>query len=368
MQTSLISGAITRKLRRLAPQLAALFAILALITAISPGFLSVTVQNGRLYGSLIDVLVRAAPVALLTIGMTLVIATRGIDLSIGAVIAICGAVAASLVADGYPLVAVLVAVTAVGLVCGLWNAVLVAFLDIQPIIATLILMVAGRGIAQLITEGVILTFNNDDFAVIGSGALGGIPVPVLLWLAAGLLVGLLVRRTALGFLIEATGINRRAAMLAGVQARFLLIFVYAVCGVMAALAGLIITADIRGADANNAGLWLELDAILAVVIGGTSLNGGRFSITASLIIQSINTGILVSGFPPEFNLIIKASIIIVVLTLQSPALGFIAGFLRPPGAGQPIGTASGEHRAADKAGTTRTDRTATSLSTGERAS
>ena len=120
---------------------------------------------------------------------------------------------------------------------------------------------------------------------------------------------------------------------AGIRARFLLFFVYAVSGIRAAVAGLIVTADIRGADANNAGLWLELDAILAVVIGGTSLNGGRFSILASLIgaliIQSINTGILVSGFPPEFNLIIKAGIIIVVLTLQSPAIMSLLGFLRP---------------------------------------
>ncbi|WP_137130689.1 ABC transporter permease [Rhizobium sp. FY34] len=323
---------ILKKLRRLLPQLVALFAILALIAAISPGFLTISVQNGRLYGSLIDVLVRAAPVALLTVGMTLVIATRGIDLSIGAVIAICGAIAASLVADGYPLIVVILSALAVGLVCGLWNATLVALLDIQPIIATLILMVAGRGIAQLITEGAILTFNDDSFAAIGSGALLTIPIPVILWLTAALVVGLLVRRSALGFLIEATGINRRAAMLAGVRARFLLFFVYAVSGLMAAAAGLIVTADIRGADANNAGLWLELDAILAVVIGGTSLNGGRFSLSASLIgaliIQSINTGILVAGFPPEFNLIIKASIIIVVLTLQSPALSLLSGFLK----------------------------------------
>lgn len=324
---------ITRRLKRLAPQIIALAIILALITAIAPGFLTISVQNGRLYGSLIDILVRAAPVALLTIGMTLVIATRGIDLSIGAVIAICGAVAATLISKDYPLPAVILVSLGVGLLCGFWNGVLVALLDIQPIIATLILMVAGRGIAQLITEGVILTFNNDTFAALGSGSLAGIPIPIYLWAGAGLAVGLLVRRSALGFLIEATGINRRAATLAGVRARFLLFFVYAVSGICAAIAGLIVTADIRGADANNAGLWLELDAILAVVIGGTSLNGGRFSITASLIgaliIQSINTGILVSGFPPEFNLIIKAGIIIIVLTLQSPAILSLFHFVKP---------------------------------------
>ena len=326
-------NALTRHLRRIAPQLAALTIIIALITILSPGFLDVTFQNGRLYGSLVDVMVRAAPVALLTIGMTLVIATRGIDLSIGAVIAICGAVAATLISDGHSLVTVIVVSLAVGLLCGFWNGFLVAVLDIQPIIATLILMVAGRGIAQLVTEGVILTFNNESFAALGSGTVSGVPIPILMWVGAAVLVGLLVRRTALGFLIEATGINRRAAMLAGIRARFLLFFVYAVSGIMAAVAGLIVTADIRGADANNAGLWLELDAILAVVIGGNSLNGGRFSILGALIgaliIQSINTGILVSGFPPEFNLVIKSGIIILVLTLQSPAVVTLLGFLKP---------------------------------------
>jgi len=321
-----------KKLKRLAPQLAALAAILAANSIISPGFLDVSFQNGRLYGSLIDILVRAAPVAILAIGMTLVIATRGIDLSVGAVMAISGATAASLIVAGYPLAIVIPVALGVGLLCGLWNGFLVAVFDIQPIIATLILMVAGRGIAQLITEGVILTFNDDSFAALGSGSFLGIPLPVLIWLFAGLVVGLAVRSTALGFLIEATGINRRAAMLAGVKARFLLFSVYAVSGVGAALAGLIATADIRGADANNAGLWLELDAILAVVIGGTSLNGGRFSIMASLlgalIIQSINTGILMAGFPPEFNLIIKAGIIVIVLTFQSPAIVNFITFLR----------------------------------------
>ena len=323
---------IVSRFKRLAPQLCALAIILAVIAVLSPGFLTISFQQGRLYGSLIDILVRAAPVALLTIGMTLVIATRGIDLSIGAVIAICGAVAATLISDGHSLPVVIIVSLAVGIACGLWNGLLVAVLDIQPIIATLILMVAGRGIAQLITEGVILTFNNDTFAAIGSGSFAGVPLPVLIWIGAALIIGILVRRSALGLLIEATGINRRAASLAGVNARVLLFFVYAISGLCAALAGLIVTADIRGADANNAGLWLELDAILAVVIGGTSLNGGRFSIAASLIgaliIQAINTGILVSGFPPEFNLIIKAGIIIIVLTLQSPAISTFIGFLR----------------------------------------
>ena len=285
-----------KKLVALRPQLVALAVVLVLIGLVSPGFFSVTVQNGRLYGSLIDVGVRVAPVALLAIGMTLVIATRGIDLSVGAVMAITGAVAATLVADGQPVPVVLAVSLALGLLCGLWNGVLVAFLDIQPIIATLILMVAGRGIAQLVTGGVILTFNSDAFSFLGSGAVLGVPMPILIWLAMGAAVGLAVRRTALGLLIEAVGINRRAAMLVGVRARFLILATYAISGLCAAMAGMIVTADIHGADANNAGLWLELDAILAVVIGGTSLAGGRFSITASLIgaliIQALNLSLI----------------------------------------------------------------------------
>lgn len=315
---------LTSRLRRLAPQLVALALVLAAISLIAPGFLDVTFQNGRLYGSPIDVLVRAAPVALLAVGMTLVIATKGIDLSVGATIAITGAVAASMVAAGHALPVVIVAALGVGLVCGVWNGLLVGIADIQPIIATLILMVAGRGIAQLITEGVILTFNDPGFAFLGSGAVLGVPMPVILWVLTGLAVGLLVRVSALGLLIEAVGINRRASMLIGIKARFLIVFVYAVAGLCAAIAGMIVTADIRGADANNAGLWLELDAILAVVIGGTALSGGRFSISASLvgalIIQSLNTGILISGWPPEFNLIIKAVVIVVILALQSPVV------------------------------------------------
>jgi ribose/xylose/arabinose/galactoside ABC-type transport system permease subunit len=134
-------------------------------------------------------------------------------------------------------------------------------------------------------------------------------------------------------LVESVGINRRASALAGVNATVLLIAVYMAMGLCAALAGMIVTADIRGADANNAGLWLELDAILAVVIGGTSLLGGRFSLIASLIgamiIQSINTGILLSGFPPEFNLVIKAAIILAILVVQSPAARVALIYLKP---------------------------------------
>jgi simple sugar transport system permease protein len=169
-----------------------------------------------------------------------------------------------------------------------------------------------------------MTFNDEGLIALGSGAFAFLPMPVIIWLVMGALVILLVRRTALGMLIEATGINRRASTLSGVRTPVLLMAVYMLSGLCASIAGIIVAADIKGADANNAGLWLELDAILAVVVGGNSLLGGRFSILGSLIgamiIQAVNTGILLSGFPPEFNLIIKAVIVIVILVIQSPAV------------------------------------------------
>ncbi len=314
----------SRRLRRLAPQLLTLIAVIALVTAYFPSFLSVEISDGRFVGSVIDVLKRGAPVALLAVGMTLVIATRGIDLSVGAVMAICGAASAWAIASGFGVAAALAVGLGAGLLCGLWNGFLVAVFGIQPIVATLILMVGGRGIAQMITEGRILTFSHEGFAFFGAGDVLGIPTPIVIWICTGIAFGLLVRRTALGLLIEAIGINRPASALAGVNAQVLLIAVYVASGLCAALAGIIVTADIRGADANNAGLWLELDAILAVVIGGTSLLGGRFSIAASLlgalIIQTIDTGILLAGFPSEFNLVIKAGLVVVILVLQSPKL------------------------------------------------
>ncbi|CCM75671.1 ABC transporter permease [Rhizobium mesoamericanum] len=319
-----MTSSLNALLNRLAPQLIALAVIVALNFMMFPQFFNVVVQNGRLYGSLIDVLNRGAPVALLAIGMTLVIATKGIDLSVGAVIAICGAVAASSIVSGQSLAVTLLVTVGVGLLCGVWNGFLVAVLNIQPIIATLVLMVAGRGIAQLITEGVIMTFNDEGLISLGSGSFAFLPMPVIIWLSMGALIILLVRRTALGMLIEATGINRRASMLSGVRTPVLLMAVYMLSSLCASIAGIIVAADIKGADANNAGLWLELDAILAVVVGGNSLLGGRFSILGSLIgamiIQAVNTGILLSGFPPEFNLIIKAVIVIVILVIQSPTV------------------------------------------------
>ena len=304
------------------PQISALILVLLVDSLVANNFFAVHLQDGRLFGSPIDILNRAAPVALLAIGMTLVIATGGIDLSVGAVMAIAGATAATLTVAGHSLAVVILSALGAGLLCGLWNGVLVALLRIQPFVATLILMVAGRGIAQLITQGQIVTFDSATLGWLGSGSLWLLPVPVWITLAAALLVWLLTRKTALGLFIEAVGINLRAARNAGVTGWLVVMSTYVISGLCAAVAGLIVTADIRGADANNAGLWLELDAILAVVIGGASLLGGRFNLVLSLIgaliIQAMNTGILLSGFPPELNQVVKAVVVMCVLLLQSP--------------------------------------------------
>jgi galactofuranose transport system permease protein len=316
--------------RKGTPQILAFLTILLADRLVSSQFFDIRLQDGRLFGSLVDVFNRGAPVALLSLGMVLVIATRGIDLSVGAVMAIAGASAASLV-DGHSVPVALGAALGIGVLCGLWNGFLVAVLRIQPIVATLILMVAGRGIAQLITEGRIVTFSSPSLAWFGNGSVLGVPAPVAITLGMLLLTLLLVRGTALGVLIEATGANARASELAGIGTWAVTIGAYVWCGLCAAVAGVIAAADILGADANNAGLWLELDAILAVVIGGTSLFGGRFSlilaVLGALIIQAMNTGILLSGYRPELNLVVKAVVVIAVLLLQSPRVAGLGSWL-----------------------------------------
>lgn len=310
-------------LRRAAPQLTAMVAMLLLDRIISPTFFSIQLHDGRLVGSFVDVLTRGAPVALLALGMAGVIATRGIDLSVGATMAIAGAIAAKAIVGGVPWYEAAAMALAAGLACGLWNGLLVAVLGLQPIVATLVLMVAGRGVAQLITDGQITTFTDASFTSIATGSALGVPAPVLVVLAVTGALVLLMRGTALGLMVEAAGINPRAAFLVGINTKALTVAVYAISGLTAALAGLIVAADIQGADANNAGLWLELDAILIVVLGGGSLLGGSFSYGLTLVgavtLQAIKTGILLAGFPPQANLVVMAVLISVMLVAQAPA-------------------------------------------------
>jgi simple sugar transport system permease protein len=260
--------------------------------------------------------------------MTLVIASRGIDLSVGAVVAIAGAISCNYIVNApvqgslsAALVGVAIAI-GLGLILGAWNGFLVSTVGIQPIIATLVLMVAGRGIAQLITAGQIITIHNNYYKAIGDGYVLTLPISVLITAAAFILAGVLTRRTALGTLIEAIGINPIASRLAGLKARNIVLIVYVVSGLCATIAGLMITANVTAADANNGGLFIELDAILAVVLGGTSLRGGRYSllgtIVGAFVLSTLTTTVYNFGIPANENLVFEAPVVIAVCLLQSP--------------------------------------------------
>ena len=309
------------------------FAILILIIILNGiitggSFFEIKIVDNHLYGRIIDILRNGSKLMLLSVGMTLVLATKGTDISVGSVMAISGAIACSIVSGnilpsvgGNVAIAVFLAVLA-GVLCGLWNGFLVSKIQIQPIVATMILMVAGRGIAQLITKGQIVTVNSDSYYFINGGYILGLPFPLFI-VAFGLILSLLfTKKTALGLFVESVGCNPVSSHFAGINARRVKLLVYTICGGMAAVAGLIESAGIKGADCNNAGLMIELDAILAVAIGGTSLNGGRFSIPASiagaLIIQSITTTVYAVGIPPEITQVIKAILVIIICLFQSP--------------------------------------------------
>ncbi len=302
--------------------LAALIVILLYNWLFTPGFFHIELRDGRFFGSLVDVLNRAVPVMLLSAGMTLVIATGGVDLSVGAVMAMAGAIAASRIAEhGDSLGVALAAAAGISLLAGAWNGVLVAYMGIQPIVATLVLMVSGRGIAQLISGGQIIAVDHKGFDYLGNGVLFGLPFPVTLAVIAYLVVGVLTRRTALGLFVESVGNNPVASRFAGINARVVKLMVYVVCGVCAGVAGLVMASNIRASDANNVGLYLELDAILAVLIGGTSLTGGRYTLVGSLvgalIIQTTTTMILTRGVAVEVTLLVKAIIIFVIAIFQA---------------------------------------------------
>jgi simple sugar transport system permease protein len=311
--------------------LAMLGLLLLFNLATNPQFFAVTIRDGHLYGSLVDILNRAAPLMIIAMGLTLVIATHGIDISVGAVVAISAAVAATLIGGElvlsgahvprFPLPVVILAALAVAALLGMWNGVLVSFAGMQPIVATLILLVAGRGVAQLITSGQIITIYYSPYFFIGNGFVLGIPFSLFIVAALLAVLLFLTRRTALGLFIETIGLNPVAARFAGVRARSITFWVYAVCGLCAGIAGLIVSSNVKSADGNNAGLLLELDAILAVVLGGTSLSGGRFtlvgSVVGALVIQALTTTIYSVGVPPEVTLVVKALVVFVVSILQS---------------------------------------------------
>jgi simple sugar transport system permease protein len=317
----------------------ALLVLLVVNVIVTPSFLSIRLQDGHLFGSLIDILRNGAPTMLVALGMTLVIASRGIDLSVGAVVAIAGALACAHIAGSADPAGPGTVITAMGIALGVaaglgfWNGILVSIFGIQPIIATLVLMTAGRGIALLVTGGQIITVTSPPFKTLGAGYALGLPVAILVSLSVFALVGVLTRRTALGLLLESIGVNPEASRLAGVRYRTIVFAVYVFSALCAGVAGLMIASNISAADANNAGLWIEMDAILAVVIGGTSLLGGRFSLTGTilgaLIIQTLTTTVYTAGIPPETTLVFKALVVIAVCLMQAPKFRALVRNRRP---------------------------------------
>ncbi|WP_437961251.1 ABC transporter permease [Sorangium sp. So ce119] len=341
---SAAAASLRRLTRRSAFWPTAMLGLLLLFNlVINPQLFAITVKDGHLYGSVIDILNRAAPLMIVAMGLTLVIATHGIDISVGAVVAISGAVAAALIGGELvlhggagmqdvtqvPLPIVIGCALGVALVFGMWNGALVSLLGMQPIIATLILLVMGRGVAQLITNGQIITIYYSPYYVIGNGFLLGIPVSLFIVASVGAALWLLTRKTALGMFVEAIGINPVASRLAGIRARSITFACYAVCGLCAGIAGLIVSSNVKSADGNNAGLLFELDAILAVVLGGTSLSGGKFTLAGSvigaLILQTLTTTIYSVGVPPEVNLVVKAFVVFLVSILQSQKVRDLIG-------------------------------------------
>jgi galactofuranose transport system permease protein len=328
---------------RLFLPLGALVLILIFDALYSPGFFKLgiledPVYGNHLYGNLVDVLNDGAPLMLVAIGMTLVIATGGIDLSVGAVIAISGAMGAVLInpslgnqlvsnaitardVSNTPLPIIVLVDLAAGTLCGLWNGFLVTRARIQPIVATLVLMVAGRGIAQLITNGQIMTIYYTPYFWFGNGFILGLPVSIYIVLAVAILAWVLVRKTSIGLFLESVGINAKASYYSGINEQNVKLFAYTLCGLCGAIAGLILSSYVHSEDANNIGLNYELDAILAVVMGGTSLAGGRFSIFASvvgaIVIWTFTLTVYTLGVPANALLAAKAVLVMVVILLYS---------------------------------------------------
>lgn len=287
-----------------------------------PNFFQFEVRDGRLYGTLIDILNQGSKVMLLALGMTLVIATGGVDLSVGSLMAVAGAVAAVLVTrTDLPVPVICVAGIGAVLVLGLFNGALVSLAGIQPIVATLILMVAGRGVAMLLTDGQIVTFENEALVYIGNGALLGLPFTLTIVAMVWGLTVWLTRWTATGLFVEAVGDNETASRFCGVPSRLVKTGVYGFSGVCAGVAGLIAASNIKAADSSRVGEMMELDAIFAVVVGGTALTGGRFtlagSIVGALLIQTLTTTMVSLNVSPAIIPVPKAMVIVAVCLLQS---------------------------------------------------
>ncbi len=272
-------------------------------------------------------LTQVCTIVIVGVGMTLVIATGGIDLSVGSLMAIAGALS-PLFFTGELFQAPLYVGIALGIVIpimiagvfGLFNGWLITKFSIQPIIATLVLFIAGRGIAQVSTNGDLQVFKVPEFQAIAIGRVLGVPFQVWIMLAIVAVTAFVLHRTVFGKQVLAVGGNEAAARLAGVPVTRVKLLVYMICGLCSGVAGLIVIAMNSAADANLIGLGMELDAIAAVVVGGTLLSGGRATIVGTLlgalVIQLVRYTLLANGVPDPAALIVKAGLIVLAVWLQ----------------------------------------------------
>ena len=298
-------------------------------------FFTITLQqttgNGTiLYGRIIDILNRGSEVAILAIGMTLVVSSSaGTDISVGSVMSLCASFCCMLLA-GYgvsstnelavPLIVGVLGGIFMGVLCGMFNGTLVAYFKIQPMMATLILFSAARAIGLLLCNDLIVYVRNDSFAFFGS-FLGPLPTPLIIAAICIVVMSLLLKHTALGMYIQSVGINSKASRIAGLNSKRIIFLTYVLCGMFAGIAGIVQSSRITSADSNNIGLYLEMDAILAVALGGNSLGGGKFSLAGSVIgaytIQAITTTLYALGVSTTQAPVFKAIIVVIIVAIQA---------------------------------------------------
>lgn len=305
-------GAAVLRLLAANKSLVGLIVLMAAVSLYSPNFL--TVDN------LLNILRQTSINAIIAMGMTFVILTAGIDLSVGSVLAFTGAVCASLVAADANIWIVLPATLALGAALGAANGVVIAIGGVQPFIATLVSMTVLRGATLVYTDGRPITTASDPFWAIGGEYVLGIPVPVLIAAFAFIVCWFVLSHVRFGRYVYAVGGNEQVTRLAGINVTGVKIAVYAVSGLLAALAGIILTARLESAQP-TAGTAYELDAIAAVVLGGTSLMGGRGfifgTLIGALIIGVLNNALNLMEVSSYYQMIAKGAVILLAVLIDS---------------------------------------------------
>ncbi|MEH7299708.1 ABC transporter permease [Neobacillus drentensis] len=270
--------------------------------------------------NVMNVLRQVSIIAIIASGMTLVILIAGIDLSVGAVMAFSGAILAGALTAGWPLALALLAALGVGLLFGLFNGFITARFGVPSFIATLAIMVIARGMTLVYTKGYPLVVSNDAYRYIGSGRFFGVPIPIIIMFVVFGFMYWMLKYTSFGRYIFAIGGNEETAILAGINVRAIKIAVFGISGLLSALSAIIYTSRLMSAQP-TAGTGIELDAIAAVIIGGTSLAGGKGGVTGTLIgalIMGVLDNVLnLMNVSPFYQSIAKGLVILIAVLVDS---------------------------------------------------